>query len=108
MIDSKYTNLMASNDDPPPDEELRKLVKAFKAEYTLIPAPGVVGKFQQQMAIERETLIRSSGHFEVFESTISNIFQDQKFEDKATMVQNDDLAAVESLSELFRAFQTMT
>jgi hypothetical protein len=38
---------MASTDGPAPDEELRKLVKAFKAEYTLTPAPGVVGKFQQ-------------------------------------------------------------
>jgi serine/threonine protein kinase len=60
------------------------------------------------MQIERESLIRASGHFEVFESTISNIFQDQKFEDKAAMVQNDDQAAVESLTELFRAFQAMT
>ncbi len=47
MIDTRYTNLMASTGDPPPDEELKNLVKAFKAEYTLIPAPGVVGKFQQ-------------------------------------------------------------
>jgi len=53
LIDKKYTNLMASTDDEttnnhlPPDDELRKVVKAFKAEYTLIPAPGVVGKFQQ-------------------------------------------------------------
>ena len=98
---------MASTDNPPPDDELNKLLKALKVEYTLISAPGVVGKFQQQMHIERESLVRPSGHFEVYESTISNIFQDQKFEDKVVMVQNDDQAAIESLSELFRAFQLM-
>ena len=46
-IEKKYANLMAPTDDPSPDEELRTLVKALKTEYTLIPAPGVVAKFQQ-------------------------------------------------------------
>lgn len=104
LIEKKYKHLPSATEDMAPDEELQKLVHTFKAEYTLIPAPGVVGKFQQQMHIERESLVRSSGHFEVYESTVANIFQDQKFEDKVAMVQNDDHGAVESLKELFGAF----